>query len=871
MPDNEQQDDDLVINLVELTLTKPQPDRETYLREACGSNQELFEQVWHYVQWEDRMGRFLLDPLIPSPVESHFEPGELLENRFRILREVAQGGMGIVYEAVDEKLDRRIAIKCAKSGFHKRLPPEVRHASEISHPNVCKIFEIHTATTNRGEIDFLTMEFLEGETLADILRRGKLPRENALLIARQVSAGLAEAHRNRVVHGDLKSTNVIVTKGPDGATRAVITDFGLARRPETSQSSLPSESEPGGTPDYMAPELWKGAKASATSDVFALGVLLYELASGQRPYPRELSWEQRLRFKPPLVDPKWDKLLARCLDSDPARRFFDAVEVAQTLEPAHSRRWFLVVAAAVVLAIGTGVVTYLRTATPRESVRLAVLPFRASPETAVLAHTLIPEAAAQIARLSPGTRIRLKVIDPSDDQRKGATHVLDGAFEKHDGKTILHAYMTDLKTGVHAKEQSAEYAPGETRYIPVALAGMITETFHLPALTQLAAVNSSAAKDYWAGLYYIRKNSTVDTGLPLLQRAVAADPDSPLTHAALAEGEWWEYAIRDDRERLARSAESLRQAELRNRDLAPVHRVAGLHKWDQGWYQQAEQEFRRAIELDPANGDAYRWLGSALESNNQLADALAAYLKANEVAPNDYRNPSGLAGYYYNQANYAEAAKFYGKAVELEPKEPVTHFALGATYSDLGRLPEAEAELRTSISLGETPTALHSLGAVLIYEGKYKDAISYISRALDKSPERYLWWTNLGTAYRHVENRAASQHAYKRGLELAEAEMKRNPREGRVKAILAYLYARVGQTHAAESEVAQALNESGSDADTRFWSVLTYDALNNRDNAIAVLKTSPVAVLEDAGRFPDLADLRRDSRFQDLKASHQLK
>src|SRR2546423_15012298 len=98
----------------------------------------------------------------PALFEHPLDPGELLDGRFRIVREVAQGGMGIVYEAVDEKLERRIALKCAKVGFHKRLPPEVRNASEVSHPNVCKIFEIYTASTAHGEIDFMTMEFLDG-------------------------------------------------------------------------------------------------------------------------------------------------------------------------------------------------------------------------------------------------------------------------------------------------------------------------------------------------------------------------------------------------------------------------------------------------------------------------------------------------------------------------------------------------------------------------------------------------------------------------------------------------------------------------------------------------------------------------------------
>src|SRR6478672_3918881 len=135
---NKAQDDDLVMSLVKLALARPSHDREPFLRSTCDDDSDLFEQVWTYVQWEERMNGFLLDPVWS---EHHFEPGEVLDGRFRIVREVAQGGMGIVYEAWDDKLERRIAIKCAKTGFSKRLPPEVRNASEISHPNVCKIFD----------------------------------------------------------------------------------------------------------------------------------------------------------------------------------------------------------------------------------------------------------------------------------------------------------------------------------------------------------------------------------------------------------------------------------------------------------------------------------------------------------------------------------------------------------------------------------------------------------------------------------------------------------------------------------------------------------------------------------------------------------
>jgi eukaryotic-like serine/threonine-protein kinase len=162
-------------------------------------------------------------------VNEPFASGELLIGRFRVVRRIAQGGMGVVYEAFDEKLHRRIALKCALPGHDRRLSPEVLLATEVSHPNICKIYEIHTAHTPLGTIDFFTMEVLQGLTLTQRLQQGEIGHREAQSIARDLCAGLAEAHRHRIIHGDMKSANVILTRKPDGAQCAVITDFGLAR------------------------------------------------------------------------------------------------------------------------------------------------------------------------------------------------------------------------------------------------------------------------------------------------------------------------------------------------------------------------------------------------------------------------------------------------------------------------------------------------------------------------------------------------------------------------------------------------------------------------------------------------------------------
>ena len=380
-------DDDLVMKLVDQALARPSDQREAYLLGACSGNPDLYSQVLGYVQWEDRMKGFLLDPLYtPAAHEHPLEAGDLLDGRFRIVREVAQGGMGIVYEAVDEKLGRRIALKCAKAGFRKRLPPEVRHATEISHHNVCKIHEIHSTTSRHGEIDFITMEFLDGETLSERLRRGRIPEKEARLIAAQLCAGLAEAHGNQVIHGDLKSGNVILTTSPNGEVRAVITDFGLAHGSDNPQRTVQT-GELGGTPDYMAPELWKGQKASIASDIFALGVILYELASGRLPLASAdaespSSWEQKLSRKPPPANPGWDRTLWRCLDPDPARRFRSADEIARALAPSPIRRAVLTtIAVASLLVIAAGIVTYYRVTAPKASKlhEMEVLPVTALP------------------------------------------------------------------------------------------------------------------------------------------------------------------------------------------------------------------------------------------------------------------------------------------------------------------------------------------------------------------------------------------------------------------------------------------------------------------------------------------------------------
>ena len=266
-----------------------------------------------------------------------FLPGQMLGGRYRIVAPLGRGGMGEVYRADDLKLGQPVAIKLLPRGLEgdvellQRMRNEVRLALRVTHPNVCRVFDL-------GEIDgrqFLSMEYVDGENLASLLRRiGRLPRDKALDVARQLCAGLAAAHEEGVLHRDLKPANVMI----DGRGRAKITDFGLAG----ATRGIRGAEAMAGTPGYQAPEQIAGGELSEATDLYALGALLHELFTGERAFPGDSAAEVLVRQRSPdsaaaassrveSVDPAAGSVVGRCLDPDPARRPASALAVAAAL------------------------------------------------------------------------------------------------------------------------------------------------------------------------------------------------------------------------------------------------------------------------------------------------------------------------------------------------------------------------------------------------------------------------------------------------------------------------------------------------------------------------------------------------------------
>src|SRR5215470_8154502 len=267
--------------------------------------------------------------------EGRFLPGRLIAGRYRIIALLGKGGMGEVYRADDLTLGQAVAMKflpeeaTSDEGMLERFKNEVRIARRVSHPNVCRVFDV-------GEIDgatFFSMEYTDGEDLASLLRRiGRLPQDKAVEIAQQTCAGLSAAHAKGVLHRDLKPANIML----DGRGQVVITDFGLAGVADEIRGSEVRS----GTPAYMAPEQIEGREVTMLSDIYALGLVLYEIFTGKRAFAEKTEGAVRghdgrtLRRPSSVVkdlDPVIEKVIMRCLEENPASRPPNALAVSAAL------------------------------------------------------------------------------------------------------------------------------------------------------------------------------------------------------------------------------------------------------------------------------------------------------------------------------------------------------------------------------------------------------------------------------------------------------------------------------------------------------------------------------------------------------------
>jgi serine/threonine protein kinase len=287
----------------------------------------------------------------PSTARSAFNAGDVVADRYKIVRLIGSGGTGEVFEALDTALGVSVALKALKPSVAgsaiqlERFRRETQSARKVTHANVCRIFDMGIQNGSGRDRFFLTMELLAGDSLADRIENGEpYTPDEALPIAAQIADGLDAAHAAGVIHRDLKPGNIMLLPPPTGrfAQRAVITDFGLALSEEQSDMRLTESDELVGTPEYMAPEQAEPGPATPATDIYALGLILYEMLSKRRPFEtagtalatvlvRRRSPPRPLHEVVPGVPAPWEAAIHRCLERDPARRFASAGAVVAAL------------------------------------------------------------------------------------------------------------------------------------------------------------------------------------------------------------------------------------------------------------------------------------------------------------------------------------------------------------------------------------------------------------------------------------------------------------------------------------------------------------------------------------------------------------
>jgi eukaryotic-like serine/threonine-protein kinase len=382
-----------VKELFEAALEEDSARRSSFIENRC-SDPVVRAEVERLLAEHEQAGTFLSTPVLDNvkreteaaPRSQRLSDGEFLAGRFRIVRFLASGGMGEVYEAEDEELRERVAIKTIRPEILiqpnslARFRREVHLARQVTHPNVCRVFDLfrHNPASgeNPHELVFISMELLHGPHLGQRLKDGgRMSTAEALPLIRQMASALAAAHAVGIVHRDFKPQNVVlVPVAGQNRRRAVVTDFGLALQPQaSSEASLSTGPGLLGTPAYMSPEQIEGRPATAASDIYALGLVTYEMVTGNRPFQGDTPMSAAMKrlsevpipprkFQPGLSS-EWESVILRCLERDPAKRFANAEGVALTLAgedatqsrvgalPGSPKRRMLIVAFAVLLVV----------------------------------------------------------------------------------------------------------------------------------------------------------------------------------------------------------------------------------------------------------------------------------------------------------------------------------------------------------------------------------------------------------------------------------------------------------------------------------------------------------------------------------------
>jgi TolB-like protein/tRNA A-37 threonylcarbamoyl transferase component Bud32/Flp pilus assembly protein TadD len=718
--------------------------------------------------------------------------------QYRILAKIGAGGFGEVYRARDERLERDVALKVlpaealSDETARKRFRKEALALSKLNHPNIATIYDFDS----ESGIDFLAMEYVAGETLANRVGGKSLSEKEVVALSAQIADALEEAHEHAIVHRDLKPGNIMVT--PKG--RAKVLDFGLARllRPEANlaaSDTLSLAQGVSGTLPYMAPEQLRDEPPDPRSDIFSLGAVMYEMATGRRAFADTISsrlTDAILHHTPvppralnPQLSPELERIILKCMEKEPNLRYQSAKELGVDLRrlntataaaPAAGRGGqvrnrriafatgygllvLLVIAILVWWNMGGGSIIYGHFAKVPKIHSLAVLPLAnlsADPAQEYFADGMTEELTTELAQISglrvisrtstmryKGTKKSLQEIAKDLD----ADTVIEGSVERSGDQVRITAQLINANTDTHLWARSyqrelrdvlsmqSEVARAIAAEIQVQLTPREQERFG-----HSRPVDPAAYEAYLQGRYHwsFHTGDELQKAIAEYQSAIRLDPGYALAYAALSEA-YHLLPLNGDAEPgkwLPQAKESALKAIELDPQLSEGHSALafalGQYDWD---WAGAEREFKHAIELSPSNAAARAFYAQMLSLQGRHAEAIAEGTRARELDPISGQVCLQYSRTFFYARDYDRAVEAFRQSLAKAEFWPL-HFFLGQVYEQQGLFPDAAVQFQKA--QGPTLLATSGLGHLYGVSGRRAEAEKILSDLTLRSKASYV-------------------------------------------------------------------------------------------------------------------------------------
>jgi len=873
-----------------------------------------------------------IQPTLGSSTQPEDSLSGTVVGRFRIGERLGKGGMGEVYRAEDTKLKRTVALKRlapslrADSLYRHRFLEEAERASRFGDAQVAAVYDV---LEERGEI-FLILEYVEGQNLRQRLRQ-PLSLDEFFRIAMQCAEALVSAHGHGIVHCDIKPENIMLSS----AGKIKILDFGVAKHlPRSDQSSTVDRAGTfAGTPAYMSPEVLLERVPDGRADIFSLGVVFYEVLTGQHPFLAGsfLATTDRIRNETPTpvrifnrsVTPELEALVNKTMAKDASHRYISASELLEALREVHGdlsdaglarvvplrvedrpkkKRiwvWAALVAALLLCALvywqaksftfwqskTKGAIDLGGSSTP---VQLAVLPFAPmadDPGSKAFCNGLTETLTAKLTQLTdnyplqvvPTSEIRSEGVTSVEQARKnfGVGLVLEGSLHSSGNQVRVTYTLVDAKTNrqLRAETVDADVSDAfavEDRVVDgtLRMLGLAIKSDERVVLAAHGTGDPSAYDQYLRGRGYLldyHKHENIDSAISAFNRALTLDPKYAEAYAALGKAYWLGFQEEPGSKWVEKARSACNQAVAIAPKLAEGWTCLGIVYRATGEYEQAVANFQKATVLDPTSDDAFRGLAGAYQKLNRPGEAEATFRKAISLRPQYWAGYSWLGAFYYDRGRYADAANMFQEVITLAPDNFRGYSNLGGIYVAMGQYQNATSTLEKSVSIRPTGPAYLNLGTAYFSRRNFEAAASNYEQGLKLGGDDWLSWGNFADAcYQLPGRREQAMNAYGKAIQLADADLKVNPRDGLTWAYRSTYLAMLDRKDEALTSLQKAISFSPQDPDVRLRAALVYNHFEDPDRTIEWLQKARAAGTSASliRGTPDFDHLSGDPRLQ---------